>query len=141
MKRKHIYKTGIVAILIGCLGFLGSSVMAGSRDAKFARILMEDLLAQEINGQAFSVNVTDSFLVVDQTKVYVVENIKLKSGETISTEITDENGNRLPLSQIKNYQRVKVKAYTSEDGCTIASKIQRLKNKPEDPKGPSGIPQ
>lgn len=142
MKRKYITTVGIVAILIACLSFIGSSVMAGARkDAKFAKIIMEDLISVEMSGQAFSINVTDGFLVVEQTRVNVVENIKLASGETISTVIMDENKNRIPLTQIKDYQRIFVQAFRTEDGYTFARKIQKQPRLPMDKTGPSSVPE
>lgn len=142
MKRKHKTTAGIVAILIVCLSFMGSSVIAGARkDSKFAKIIMEDLISVEMSGQAFSINITDGFLVVEQTRVNVVENIKLASGETISTVIMDENKNRIPLTQIKDYQRVLVQAFRTEDGYTFARKIQKQPRLPMDKTGPSSVPE
>ena len=142
MKRKLIYNTGLVVILIACLGFIGSSVTAGARQYnKFNKISMEELNKTLHEGQAFSVNPTEAFFVVNQIKIHVVENLRLRSGEVISTVIIDENGNRMLLSQLKNFQRVRVEAYTTRENFTFASKIKRVPLRPGDPTKPSAIPQ
>lgn len=142
MKRKHITTAGIAVILLVCLSFIGSSVMAGARKyPKFSKILKEDLVSVDLSGQAFSVNVKDGFLVVNQTKVNLVEGATLASGESISTVILDENQNRIPLSQLKDYQRISVQAYRTEDGFTFARKIQKQLSLEKDKVGPSVVPE
>jgi len=140
MKRKQLYTLSFIAMLIACLSIIGSSVMAGSRLAKIAQIPMKDLSQVEFQGIAFNINTTDSFLFVDQTEVNIVENQSLKSGEVISSVILDEKGNRIPLTQIKDYQRVFVKGLSTARGFTIALKIQRQPLRPGDKSGPSSVP-
>ena len=142
MKRKLIYNTGLVVILIACLGFIGSSVTAGARQYnKFNKISMDQLTWAEHEGQAFNVNPTEAFFVVNQIKIHVVENLRLRSGEVFSTVILDENGNRMLLSQLKDFQRVAVEGYITRENFTFATKIKRKPLRSGDPTKTSAIPQ
>ncbi len=142
MNKKIMYKAAQIIMLMVCLGIMGSSVMAGSKQPwKLGKVNLNDLTPVEFEGQATYINPTDGFLVVGQTKVPVVENQSLKSGESITTVIVDENGNRIPMSQIKEFNRVLVNGYKSRAGFLFAEKIQRKPLKDGDKKGASSVPE
>lgn len=142
MKTKYLYAVGIIAILFGCLGILGSSVMAGSKNmSQLSKIKLSDLRLVHYEGQATLVDPTDRCLVLGGIRIPVVEGQKMGSGEVITTEIYDEKGQRIPLSQLKNYDRVQVHGYRSNIGFLFAETIQKMAPKPGDKSGPSSVPQ
>ena len=142
MKTKHLYTTGFFAILIGCLGIMGSSVMAGSKNmSQLTKINLNDLRLAHYEGQATLVDPTDRCIVLGGIRIPVVEGQKMGSGEVITTEIYNEKGQRIPLSQLKNYDRVQVHGYRSNIGFLFAETIQKIAPKPGDKKGPGSEPQ
>lgn len=143
MKTKYLYTAGLIAILIGCLGILGSSVMAGSKNmAQLTKIKLSDLTPSHFESQVSWVDPTDRCIVVGGFRIAVVEGQRMGSGEVITTKIYDENGRRIPLSQLKNYDRIQIDCYkTVADGFLFAERIQRLAPKPGDKRGPSSEPQ
>jgi len=142
MKTKYLYTAGIIAILIGCMGIMGSSVMAGSKNmSQLAKIKLSDLKHVRYQGQATLVDPTDRCIVLGGIRIPVVEGQKMGSGEMITTKIFDEKGQRIPLSQLKNYDRVQVEGYKSHIGFLFAETIQKMPPNEGDKKGPSSEPQ
>ena len=142
MKTKHLYTTGFFAILIGCLGIMGSSVMAGSKNlSKLTKIKLSDLRLVYYEGQATLVDPTDQYIVLGGTRIPVVEGQRMGSGEVISTEIYNETGKKIPLSQLKNYDWVQVHGYRSNYGFIFAETIHKMAPKPGAKSGQSSEPQ
>lgn len=143
MKKRAIYSTGIVMMLLTCLGIIGSSVTAGSRQhAELSSLTMNKLTEADFEGLTTHVSIPDGFLVVGgQIRVPVVESLTLRSGELINTVILDEKGGQIPLSQIKKYQRVHVYGYRTDAGFVFANKIKRLALRPGDKAGPNTEPE
>jgi hypothetical protein len=142
MIKKAFKSSRVIAILIACLAIIGSSVVAGSRHHdELTSLTFNKLSEMHFEDQVTHVSVTEGFIVVGQIRVPVVEKLTLRSGETFHTLIVDEKGGKIPLSQIRIFQRVHVYGYKTDSGFVFAEKIQRLALKKGDKTGPSAIPE
>ena len=133
---------GIIAILIGCLGIMGSSVMADSKNMdQLTTVKLSELRSVHFEGQATLVAPSARCIVLGGIRIPVVEEQRMGSGEVITTRIFDEKGQRITLAQLKNYDRVQVVGYSSRIGFLFAESIQRIASKPGYKSGSSSEPQ
>lgn len=123
MKKGRILNIVVIAI-ISCCCF---SESAKSQDIfnRSDQYNLDNFKPVLYNMQIREVNVKKSYIEIDGGIIYIAKNVKMKNGNTYSTQLLNLKGRNIDLASFEKYQRVRISAYKLPNGRMVATQIKK----------------